>query len=80
MAWPLSGLLAHFQACGAALMGSGVLARVDPQGAQGQEGQAQLALPSMVRFRRGTGREADPSEGWFHRSTALDVIVVHEVP
>ena len=32
--------LAHCQACGAASMGSGILARVDPQGAQGQEGQA----------------------------------------
>ena len=31
-------LLAHCQAWGAALMGSGVLARVDLQGAQGQEG------------------------------------------
>ena len=36
----LSGLLAHCRACGAALMGSGILAGVDPQGAQGQEGQA----------------------------------------
>ena len=45
MLWPLSGLLAPCQACGAASMGSGILARVDPQGAQGWEGQAQLALP-----------------------------------
>ena len=51
--WPLSGLLAHCQACGAASMGSGVLAGADPQGAQGREGQAQLALPSVVRFGRG---------------------------
>ena len=51
--WPLSGLLAHCQACGAALMGSDVLARVDPQGAQGREGQAQLALPSVVCCGRG---------------------------
>ena len=43
MVWPLSGLLAHSQACGAALMGYVILAGVDPQGAQGQEGQAQLA-------------------------------------
>ena len=42
--WPLSGLLTHCQACGAASMGSGVLAGVDLQGAQGQEGQTQLAL------------------------------------
>ena len=34
-----SGLLAHCQARGAALMGSGVLAGVNLQGAQGQEGQ-----------------------------------------
>ena len=31
-------------------MGSGVLAEVDMQGAQRQEGQTQLALPSVVRF------------------------------
>ena len=51
--WPLPGLLAHCQACGAALMGSGILARVDPQGAQGWEGQAQLALLSVVPWGRG---------------------------
>ena len=33
--------------------GSGVLAGVDPQGAQGREGQAQLAFPSEIRFGRG---------------------------
>ena len=38
--WPLSGLLAHFQACGVASMGSGILAGVDLQGAQWWEGQA----------------------------------------
>ena len=38
--WPLSRLLAHCQACGAALMGSGILAGVDLQDAQGWEGQA----------------------------------------
>ena len=53
MVWPLSGLLAHCQAYGAALMGSGVLARVDLQGAQGWEGQTQLALPLVVRLGRG---------------------------
>ena len=37
----------------AALMGSGVLARVDPQGAQGREGQTQLALPLVFCFGRG---------------------------
>ena len=46
--WPLSGLLAHCQACGAASMGHGVLAEVDPQHAQGREGQAQLTLPLVV--------------------------------
>ena len=39
------GLLAHCQACGATLMGSGILARVDLQGEQGREGHAQLTLP-----------------------------------
>ena len=53
MVWLLSGLLAQCQACGAASIGSGVLARVDLQGAQGREGQALLALPSVVRFGRG---------------------------
>ena len=51
--WPLSGLLAHCQACGAASMGSGVLAGVDLQGAQGREGQTQLTLPLVVCFRTG---------------------------
>ena len=51
--WPLSGLLAHCQACGTASLGSGILAEVNPQGAQGREGQAELTLPSVVRFRRG---------------------------
>ena len=54
MVWPLSGILAHCQACGVALIGSGVLARVDLQGAQGLEGQAQLALPPVGRFGRGS--------------------------
>ena len=52
MVWPLSGLLAHCQARGAASMGSGVLAGVDPQGAQGREGQAQLALSKVVFCKR----------------------------
>ena len=33
--------------------GSGILAGVDRQGAQEQEGQAQLAYPLMIRFGRG---------------------------
>ena len=48
MVWPLYGLFAHCQACGAASVGSGVLAGVDPQGARGREGPAQLALPAVV--------------------------------
>ena len=70
--WPLSGIFAHCQSCGTAWMGSGILAGVDAQGSQGWEGQAQLALPSVVCF----GREADLSEGWIHRSTALGVCAV----
>ena len=65
--WPLSGLLAHCQACGAASMGSGILARVDLQGAWGQEGQTQLALPLVVRFWRGPvapgGRQTRQRDG-----------------
>ena len=33
--------------------GSGILAGVDRQGAQGREGQAQLAIPSEIHFGRG---------------------------
>ena len=62
--WPLSGLLAHCQACGAALMGSGVLPGVDPQGAQGREGQTQLALPSVVRFGRGPAALGERQTRW----------------
>ena len=53
MVWPLFGLLAHRQACGASVMGLGVLAGVDPPGSQGQEGQTQLTLPLVVHFGRG---------------------------
>ena len=75
MVWPLSGLLAHCQACGAASMGSGVLAGVDPQDAQWQDGQAQLTLPLVVCCRRHSGGEgeADLWEGWIHRSTTLGI-------
>ena len=48
MVWPLSGLLAHCQPRRATLMGSGVLVTVDPQGAQGREVQAELALPLVA--------------------------------
>ena len=67
MVWLLSGLLAHCQACGAASIGAGVLAGVDLRGAQGQEGQTQLALPSVVHFRRGPmalgGRQTRQRDG-----------------
>ena len=46
-----SGLLAPCQACGAGE--SGILAGVDRQGAQGQEGKAPLAFPTEIRFGRG---------------------------
>ena len=65
--WPLSGLLAHCQAYGVAWMGSGVLPGVDLQGAQGPEGQAQLALLMVVSCRRGPvalgGRQAHRRDG-----------------
>ena len=65
--WHLSGLLAHCQACGAASMGSGILAGVDLQVAQGQEEQAQLALPSVGQFGRGPvapgGRQTSQRDG-----------------
>ena len=63
--------------------GSGILAGMDRQGPQGREGQAQLNLLLCCRVvpcRRGPGapggRQADPSEGWIHRSTALGVCAV----
>ena len=76
--WPLSGLPAYCQACGAGLMGSGILAGVDPQGAQGGRGRLS-SLCSCCPLWEGpcsTRREADPSEGWIHRSTALGVCTV----
>ena len=77
--WPLSGLLALCQACGAALTGSGILARVDPQRCTGarETGLAHFAAGGPLREGPcSTGREADPLEGWIHRSTALAVCVV----
>ena len=62
--WPLSGLLAHCQACGAALMGSGVLAGVDPQGAQGQEGQAWLTLSLAAPCGRGPSAPGGSQAFW----------------
>ena len=63
--WPLSGLPAYCQACGAGLMGSGILAGVDPQGAQGGRGRLS-SLCSCCPLWEGpcsTRREADPMEG-----------------
>ena len=69
MVWPLSGLLAHCQACGAASMGSGILAGVDLQVAQGQEEQAQLALPSVGQFGRGPVAPGGKQTCWSDGST-----------
>ena len=48
-------------------MESGVFTGVDPQGAQGQEGQTQRALPSVVRLGRGPeapgGRQTHRKDG-----------------
>ena len=76
--WPLSGLLAHCHACGAASMGPGVLARVDPR-CTGVGGVGLAHCASGGPLREGpcsTGREADPLEEWIHRSTALGVCAV----
>ena len=77
--WPLSGLLAHCQASGAASTGSGILAGMDLQGAQGGRGRLS-PLPLVVPCGRGYaapgGRQADLSEGLIHRSTALGVCAV----
>ena len=76
MVWPLSELLAHCQACGAALMGSGqgCISRGGSTSCTGAggEGLACFAVGSPLgEGRCSTRREADPSEGWIHRSTAL---------
>ena len=52
---------------------------VDGQGAQGWEGQAQLAFPSEIRFWRGPvapGENQTTLEGWIRRSTALGFCTV----
>ena len=67
MVWPLSGLLAHCQVLFRWDLAKDILAGVDPQGAQGQEGQAELALPSGVPCGRGIaalgGRQARQRDG-----------------
>ena len=49
--------------------GSGVLAGVDLQGAQGREGQAQLAFPSEIRFGRGSAAPGGSQTRWRDGST-----------
>ena len=58
-------------------MGPGVLAGMDLQGAQGQEGQTHLAFSDPLREGPcSTSREAELSEGWIPRSTVLGVYLV----
>ena len=79
--WPLSGLLAHFQACGGALMGSdqGRISwgeSVRCTGAGGA-GLARFAVGGPLQEGPCSNRrEAGPSEGWIHRSTTLGVFEV----
>ena len=79
--WPLSGLLPHCQACGAASMGSGK-GRISRGGSTrftgaGGEGLTSFAIGGPLRERPcSTGREAVPLEGWIHRSPALGVCAV----
>ena len=59
--------------------GSGILAGVDWQGAQGQGGAGSARFSFGDPLREGpcsTGRESDPPEGWICRSTALGVCAV----
>ena len=77
--WTLYGLLAHCQSC--ALMGSGQ-GRISSGGSAtctglGGAGLASFALSGLLwEGPCSTGREADQSEGWIHRSTALGVCAV----
>ena len=79
--WSLSGLLAHCQACGAALMGSGQ-GHIRQGGSARCTGAGGAGLACFVvsgPLREGpcsTRREAGPSEGWIHRNIALGVCVV----
>ena len=82
--WVLSRLLAHFQICGAASMGSGQ-GCVSRGGSTkctgvGGAGLARFAFGGTLREGLcGTRREADPLEGWIHRSTALGVCEVQAI-
>ena len=75
--WPLSGLFAHCQACSAALMESDQgRIRVDLQGAQGQEGQALIAVPWGVPCRRGPVAPGGKQTHWRDRSTVFGICEV----
>ena len=66
---PCLGYLHTARIAVAASMGSGVLAGVDLQGAQVQEGQTQLALPLVVHFRRGPVAPGGRQTCWRDGST-----------
>ena len=76
--WPLSGLLIHFQACGAASMGSGQGCISQGGSARcigvGEAGLSSFAISGPLQEGPcSTGREAGPLEGWIHRSTSLGI-------
>ena len=76
--WPLSGLLGHCQACGAALMGSGQghIRRGGSTKCTGAGGTGLARFVLSGPLKEGpcnTGREAGPSVGWIHRSIALGI-------
>ena len=78
--WPLSELLAHCQACGAALMGSGHVCIRRGRSARctgaGGPGLACFAVGDPLQQGPcSTGREAGRSEVWIHRNTALGICV-----
>ena len=81
MVWPLSGLLAHCQACGAASMGSGQR-RISWGGSTrctgaGGAGLASSATSGLLQEGTcSTWREAVPLEGWIHRSATMGVCMV----
>ena len=79
--WPLSGLLEHCQACGAASMGSGqgCIRQGGSTRCTGVGGVGLASFASGDPLQEGpcsTGREAGPSEAWIHRSTALGICPV----
>ena len=72
--WPLSGLLTHFQACGAASMGSGQGCISQGGSARcigvGEAGLSSFAISGPLQEGPcSTGREAGLSEEWIHRSS-----------